>query len=217
MDTICLGLLRRKECWVPTRRALVFGSLVGALLIGAAFLGAYSFLALNRPVEADILAVEGWVGDYALKFSAREFRQGNYRLLCSTGGPLAQGSFLVGYKTFGEVGAATLCAMGVASNVVVAVPAPETQVDRTYQSALALRRWFDESEERVKGINVVTVGSHARRSRLLFERAFGNAVKIGVIAVPPADYDSGRWWRFSQGWRDVIGESVGYVYALCVF
>jgi hypothetical protein len=101
----------------------------------------------------------------------------------------------------------------LASNAVVAVPAPESRLDRTYQSALALRKWFEETGPPVKAINVVTIGAHARRTRLLYQHAFGDGVAIGVIAVPHADYDSQRWWKFSAGLREVIGETSGYAYA----
>ena len=52
-----------------------------------------------------------------------------------------------------------------------------------------------------------------RRTHLLFQKAFGNNVAVGVIAVPNPDYDARRWWRYSDGVRDLIGESIAYIYA----
>jgi len=179
----------------------------------ALFFGLYPFLALNRPVKADDLVVEGWADDYAMEFTVREFQDGHYTLLFSTGGPLSRGSYLIEYKTFAEFGAARLRGLGLASNVVVAVPAPQARLDRTYQSALALRKWFQETGQPLKAINVVTIGAHARRTCLLYQQAFGDGVAIGVISVPNADYDPSRWWKFSAGLRDVIGETSGYIYA----
>lgn len=69
----------------------------------------------------------------------------------------------------------------------------------------------------VGSINVVTEGVHARRTRLLFQEAFGNRVQVGIIAVPNPDYASGRWWLYSEGVRDVIGEGIAYVYARLLF
>lgn len=207
------GLLQRKPCWVPSLRGWLLLLVCCAGLAGTAFFGLYPFLALNRPVKADVLVVEGWVSDYALEFAAREFQAGHYTQLYTTGGPLSKGSYLIEYKTFADLGAATLRAQGLDSNAVVAVPAPETRVDRTYQSALALLKRLSETDQPVKAINVVTIGAHARRTRLLYQHAFGDGVAIGVIGVPHADYDSKRWWKFSAGLRDVIGETSGYVYA----
>ena len=66
-------------------------------------------------------------------------------------------------------------------------------------------------------LNVVSVGPHARRSRLLFRRAFGRQTQVGVVSVPNPDYDPQRWWAYSIGFRTVVGESVGYLYVKLVF
>ena len=66
-------------------------------------------------------------------------------------------------------------------------------------------------------VNVLTEDVHARRTRLLFEMALGPGVKVGIIAVPNADYEAARWWRYSEGVRSVLGESIAYVYARFFF
>jgi len=65
----------------------------------------------------------------------------------------------------------------------------------------------------VHSLNVLTQGAHARRTRLLYQKAFGNNVAIGVIAVSNSDYEPTHWWRYSDGVREVIGESIAYIYA----
>jgi hypothetical protein len=64
---------------------------------------------------------------------------------------------------------------------------------------------------------VVKEDAHARRTRLLFPKALGPDVEVGIIAVQTPDYDPKRWWRYSEGVRDVIGESIAYVYARFFF
>ena len=61
------------------------------------------------------------------------------------------------------------------------------------------------------------MGPHARRTRLLFQEAFGSKVAVGVIAVPDDAYDPRHWWRSSEGVRDVVGEAIAYVYARFFF
>ena len=70
---------------------------------------------------------------------------------------------------------------------------------------------------RVESINVLTEDVHARRTRLLFRKAFGHEITIGIIAVPDPDYDSRRWWRYSAGVRDVFSETAAYLYARFLF
>jgi hypothetical protein len=69
----------------------------------------------------------------------------------------------------------------------------------------------------VHSINVVTTTAHARRTRLLFEKALGAGVTVGIIAAPNPDYDPKHWWRSSDGFREVIGEGIAYVYARLFF
>jgi len=63
----------------------------------------------------------------------------------------------------------------------------------------------------------MTLGPHARRSRLLFQKAFGKEVKVGVISVEDRDYDPAHWWRSSEGVREVLGEAIAYFYAKFFF
>jgi len=63
----------------------------------------------------------------------------------------------------------------------------------------------------------VTEGTHARRTRLLFKRALGPDVAVGVIAIPSPDFDAKHWWQYSQGVEEVVQEGIGYLYARCFF
>ena len=40
---------------------------------------------------------------------------------------------------------------------------------------------------------------------------------MGIISVENREYDPKRWWKYSEGVREVIGEGVGYVYARFLF
>ena len=93
------------------------------------------------------------------------------------------------------------------------VPSRVMDRDRTYGSAVALRKWFGEHNTPVSGINVVTEDVHARRTRLLFQKALGDKVSVGVIAIQNPDYDARRWWRYSTGLKEVVSEVAAYVYA----
>jgi hypothetical protein len=63
----------------------------------------------------------------------------------------------------------------------------------------------------------LTQGAHARRTRLLYQKAFGKNVAVRVIAASNPDYDSAKWWRYSDGVREVISESIAYIYARFFF
>jgi uncharacterized SAM-binding protein YcdF (DUF218 family) len=96
------------------------------------------------------------------------------------------------------------------------VPSHVNGRERTYSSAIALRDWFRDDTP-VDTINVVTEGAHARRTRLLYQKAVGRNVTVGIIAVSNPAYNPKQWWRYSDGVREVIGESIAYIYAKFFF
>lgn len=212
----CWGLFHRRPCLVPTWRGwlaltVVFGA---ATLIGIR--GAYPFLAVNDSKPGGVLVVEGWASDYALEAAVADFKQFTYEKVYVTGGPIEKGAPLSSYKTYAELGTATLLALGLSTNVVQPVPSPQVRRDRTYASALALRKWVDEHGIKLTRVNLLTVGPHARRSRLLFQKSLGD-VPIGVIAIAEPDYDARHWWRSSQGFRIVTSEAIAYAYVRFLF
>ena len=175
--------------------------------------GIHPFLAVNNPVDGGALVVEGWLPDYALQGAITEFGKGHYHRVFVTGGPLDNGAPLSEYRTFAELGAATLLHLGLNSNVVQAVPAPRVRLDRTYASAVALKDWLQKQGSTETNINLVSLGAHARRTHLLFQKAFGDKFHIGVIALDNQDYDPNHWWKSSAGVRTVLDESIAYLYA----
>jgi hypothetical protein len=215
---IAWGLLRRRECVVPTRRGCLVLFLGFALAAGIFLLGINPFLSITKKVPGGVLVVEGWAPDYALEAAAAEFKQGSYGKLYVTGGPIDQGAPLSEYKTYADLGAAALVKLGLPAGSVQAIPAPWVRQDRTYMSARSLTQWWSGHETGpLSKVNLLTVGPHARRSRLLFEKALGGGVEVGVISIPGRDYETVSWWRSSSGVRTVVGETIGYLYARLLF
>jgi uncharacterized SAM-binding protein YcdF (DUF218 family) len=188
------------------------------LAIYAVVVNIHPFLAVTHRANAKILVVEGWMDEYAIHASADEFKTGDYERVITTGGPVAgSGGYTNDYNTFASVGARRLKAAWVPDESVQMVPSHVIGRDRTYSSAIALRAWLRDHNMALRSINVVTEDAHARRTRLLFQEAFGEGVKVGIIAVPNPDYDAKYWWRYSEGVREVIGESIAYIYARFFF
>lgn len=189
----------------------------GTALFVFSIRGAYSFLAVDDPVYKGALVVEGWVPDYVLQQAITEFRGDHYSKIFVTGGPLENGAPLSEYRTYAELGAATLVGLGLTTNAVQAVPAPKVRLDRTYASAVALKNWLHAHGTVETNFTIVTRGAHARRSRLLFEKALGKGYRVGIIAIEDQNYDSKRWWASSDGVRIVTGEIIAYLYARLLF
>jgi uncharacterized SAM-binding protein YcdF (DUF218 family) len=212
------GLFVRKPCWVLSLWAKFLLLMLVLALAVATLLGIYPFLAITQRVNADVLVVEGWVHPYAIRGSVEEFKSHSYHRVFTTGGPvLGKGGYINDYQTSASVGADSLKEAGIPSELVQMVPSHISDWDRTYSSAIALRDWFREHGMQVRSLNVVTEGAHARRTRLLFEKALGPGVGIGVIAISSPDYDTRHWWHYSEGVETVVEEAIGYFYAKFLF
>ncbi|MEI6784536.1 MAG: ElyC/SanA/YdcF family protein [Verrucomicrobiota bacterium] len=211
------GLLCRRQCLVPTWRGCLLLSLSIAVLALLAVRQIHPFLAVTDSVPGGVLVVEGWVPDCMLEAAISEFKRNHYARLFVTGIALEQGAPLSHYENYATLGAATLVRLGLSTNDVQAVPTGPTRRDRTYATALTLKHWLREHDMAPTKLNLITGGPHARRSRLMFEKALGKGVTVGVLAIPADDYDERQWWHYSQGVRSVISESLAYLYARLLF
>jgi uncharacterized SAM-binding protein YcdF (DUF218 family) len=212
------GTITRRERWGLSTRGWLIGFAAALLLFSLFWFRVYPFLAVTHRVNTNVLVVEGWVHEYAIRAALKEFQSSHYERIFATGGPVeGTGGYTNDYNTSASVGADLLKKNGLASGSVQMVPSRVMDRDRTYGSAIALRNWFNEHNMPVSGIDVVTEDLHARRTRLLFQKALGDKVTVGVIAVPNPDYDARRWWRYSEGVKDVVSETVAYLYAKLLF
>jgi uncharacterized SAM-binding protein YcdF (DUF218 family) len=211
-------MLTRKERWGLSWRGLLVVVLLGFATAVFVLLNAEPFLAETHRVNSDTLVVEGWIHKYAIRRAVEEFRNGSYQRVFSTGGPVVwNGGYVNDYQTSASVGADLLKKCGIPSETVQMVPSRIIARERTYSAAIALRDWFREHNMAVQSVNIITEDCHARRTQLLYQEALGKNVTVGIIAVSNPDYNSKYWWRYSDGVREVIGESIAYVYAKFFF
>jgi uncharacterized SAM-binding protein YcdF (DUF218 family) len=212
------GIFVRKERWELSWRGwlIVFAGIVATLCL---FLfRIYPFLAVTHRVNTNVLVVEGWIHEYAIRAAVKEFESNHYQHVFTTGGPVVgSGGYINDFCTSASVGADLLKKWDLPDERLQMVPSRVMDRDRTYGSAVALRNWFRDHNMTVSSIDVVTEDLHARRTRLLFQKAFGKDVQIGIIAVANVDYPANRWWRYSQGLKDVVSESAAYLYARLLF
>jgi hypothetical protein len=214
---IFAGLIVRRESWCLSLRAklLVAGILVCALIMAQRTI--YPWLSITKRAHGEYLIVEGWLHGDGFDLARSEFTRGNYRKILTSGCKASDGSHAEPKATYADWGAERLRNVGISSDLVEAVPCWVEHRDRTYHSALAIRKWFENHQLSPTAIDVVSMGPHARRTRLLFQEAFGKRVSIGVIAVPDDAYDPAHWWRSSEGVREVVGEGLAYIYARVFF
>jgi hypothetical protein len=172
----------------------------------------HGFLNASHPVDADVLVVEGWVSDPGLERAVREARAGRYSYVVTAGGPLSSGSFLVTHGTYAALAAESLRRLGWPAQTLLVAPAAQTLRNRTYESAVAVRELLAKQGLRPRGINVVSEATHARRTWTVYRKVFAGGPAVGVVALPPVDYEAERWWRSSEGVKATLMEGMGWLY-----
>jgi len=209
-------LINRRERWGLS----IYGWMVLLLIITATLYAGFRHLfATLAPVHREqtgILVLEGWVSDYLFKDVIREFNAGHYTLLITTGTPLENGDFLAAYHNTAVIAGRSLIKLGFDSTKLVMVATDEYRNERTYNSAVRLKQWFRANRPEIRAINVMTMGVHGARSQLLFQKALGDSVRVGIISVANSYYGPDSWWKTSKGFRETMNEAIGYFY-VCFF
>ena len=218
------ALFRRRHVWLPTLWGAALALVALAAIAVALIAGAPAYLAVTEPAHgpggtgARVLIVEGWLEDRELDQAVTVFRRGRYERIVTTGGPIDSWTGLaVPWKDYAQRGARYLAAHGLADATIAAVPAPASAQDRTFLSAVVVREWAARERVRLEAVDLVSVGVHARRSRMMFRAALGPGVEVGVIAAQPSLHDPQRWWKTSNGAKVVLGETISLVWTACCF
>jgi hypothetical protein len=207
---------KRKEIWVPTWKGWLAFLCFCALLVFSFIRFTEPFLSPNKPLGAPVLIMEGWIPEDGLRRAIQLDNQNHYALVITSGEEIEKGMDISQYGNYAELGAARLVALGFKGTNIVKVPAPKTPRDRTYHSAVAVRKYLLEKTNH-RAIDVLSESVHSRRSWYLYRLACEPEIKVGIIANHGPDFDAKRWYKTSNGVRTVISEAIGYFYARLVF
>lgn len=100
-----------------------------------------------------------------------------------------------------------LISMGIDSSVIISTPARRVEKNRTLTSALAARDWINTSSVKITGINIISSGTHSRRTWMTYNKVLNSPYKIGVVALP--DYANKKG---SRKIYKTLREAIGLVY-----
>ena len=211
-------LFRRRQIWLPTW----WGALLIAGALAAVGIGigrhAYALLAPHQPAPAArTLIVEGWLNRAELRQASAVLRAGRYERVLATGGPIDPEVDAGPWHNYAQRTAAQLRELTGGTLPVIAVETPASAQERTYLSAVMVRRWAQQSGTRLGTVDLFSVGVHARRSWLLFRMALGPEVEVGVLAAQPTGFDAKRWWTNSMGAKSTLGEALSLAWTRCCF
>lgn len=206
-------LVKKKECYRISWFSLLLIALVIFLMFRFFKENLYDYLAPNEPISTKVLVIEGWLDDFAIEEAYTIYQENDYEIIITTGGSLDIGYLATHFVTTAHLARATLIELGMDSTKIIAVPRKHVLEKRTYQSAIALKNWIDANEPNMQSFNLISLGTHSKRSWLLFRKALPDK-EIGIIALQDQRFDPEKWWKTSKGSRTVITEAIGYFYVL---
>jgi len=210
------ALFRRRSLVLPTLTGwfvILLACSLGALYL---FRGMADFLTMYAPVDADYLVIEGWISREELDQSLDYFDYGGYRLAIIVGGPI-NNDFHGIDTNYAKRAADYLRSQGLAEDRSVVIATPHSAQDRTFLNAVMTREWFAWQGIEPSRLDVFSSPVHTRRSRALYQLAFGDKVTVGVIPSHPESFDPAHWWRTSDSGKNVAIEFAGWLLVKCCF
>ncbi|MDD3636747.1 MAG: DUF1684 domain-containing protein [Bacteroidales bacterium] len=209
-------LLRPKTVLLPTLWGWLILILIFLIACWLLLKGTYPFLSKEKAGQSKVLVVEGWLPDNGLKEAMAHYYENNYKAFIITGIPITQWSYSSPFSNMADASAGSLREMHFADSIYT-VHIPNTILrDRTYATALALQMRWDEFNLGEENFDLFTMGAHARRSYLMFEKVFEDRIQ-GLVVVEDDSFDAGRWYSTSRGFRTVFSELISYFYARVFF
>lgn len=112
-----------------------------------------------------------------------------------------------GTVSYADATAEALIGAGIPASSVRRLPTVMLGGSRTWANA---QRFAEEARaQRIRRVDVISFGIHARRSRLAFSKACGQEVTVGIRSIEDPELQHGRWWHTSAGWMKVMRELAG--------
>lgn len=212
----CPKLIKKQQIWLPTPLGLIMISLIFASTALLILKNLAHYLAQQQSIKAPILIVEGWISEQALNEVIQHHKKTGYQIIITTGG-IIKSRNTTKYKTYAESAAAYLRNNGLRQENIKPLSTPESAQNRTFLSAVIVRDWLQQKNIKTKQINLYSQAVHARRSKVLYEMAFGDQYQIGINAAGTEEYKLDHWWQSSSGAKAVITEIIGLSWVKCCF
>jgi hypothetical protein len=121
------------------------------------------------------------------------------------------------YENLAQKAAYFLQREGIEAEKIVAAPSPFVEIDRTYESALSIKKVLNKRFPTVRSLNIISEGAHSRRSWMMYKKALDDNFKIGVMAVEVDHIGAWNWWTTKKGIKFVSIQFAKYLYAQFFF
>ncbi|MDP4222852.1 MAG: carbohydrate-binding domain-containing protein [Bacteroidota bacterium] len=174
----------------------------------------------NRPLnELDSISVQ-FTNDYVDKYGDRNLYVSemiidneivipyNFNSVFDPGSLGGKDRIINNYVSHPEIIRKKLIESGFDPSRIIAVTGKKTNINRTLAGAVAFRDWLKLSGYKAEGVNIVTMGIHARRTWLTYRKVLGRSVQTGIIALPNTETIEPD----NQSFKSVFAEFMDLIY-----
>jgi hypothetical protein len=106
------------------------------------------------------------------------------------------------YTSSAELARNRLISMGIPSSRIISIPCTRVKINRTLTSALAFSDWLQTTNIDIKGINIISMGTHARRTWMTYNKILNEKYAIGIISLPESGNNQSRKRRLLKTLRE---------------
>ncbi|HLN21773.1 MAG TPA: hypothetical protein VK213_11830 [Bacteroidales bacterium] len=107
------------------------------------------------------------------------------------------------FSSNSELAAKRLLAFGVDSTRLFTAAAEKVKINRTLSSAVAVNNWLKKKNIPVVGINIISSGTHSRRTWMTYKNVLAGETKVGIVALPGSKKE-GKDGRYIKTARETI-------------
>lgn len=114
-------------------------------------------------------------------------------------------SIINNFNSNAELSKYRLMSMGIDSSQIKATPGKRVIINRTLTSALSFRDWLKTSKLDIKGINIISLGAHTRRTWMIYNKILHKKYEVGIISLPDYDFNQSGSYRLLKTVREALG------------
>jgi Ca-dependent carbohydrate-binding module xylan-binding len=119
--------------------------------------------------------------------------------------PYGRRRIINNFDSYAQLARRRLLSIGIDSSLVIAISGKRTKINRTLTSALAFRDWLKTADIEIKGINIVTMGTHARRTWMTYNKILKENYGIGIISIPDSKDTQSKRHKILKTLRETFG------------
>jgi len=101
-----------------------------------------------------------------------------------------------------------LLSLGMDSAHIFATPCEKVRINRTLTSAIAFKNWVETTKIDITGINIISMGNHARRTWMTYNKVLNEKYKIGIVSLP----DQKNTNSIARKVLNTLRETAGIIY-----